>query len=112
MDLPAEASLASLVPFLDLSGEQPDGNQSVMFGIGPDENGNFGFWVDGKVYDPNNPPRRLQLGDLDEWTLTANVGEHPFHIHVNPFQVVRITDSDGNDLDPSFVPVWRDTFAV
>ncbi|WEF24881.1 multicopper oxidase domain-containing protein [Paracoccus sp. S3-43] len=33
----------------------------------------------------------LTLGDVDEWVLTANapVG-HPFHIHINPFEVMAV----------------------
>lgn len=38
----------------------------------------------------------LQLGDVDEWHLTVDPidrvpAAHPFHIHVNPFEVVRVT---------------------
>lgn len=41
----------------------------------------------------------LQLGDIDEWRLRTEDIPHPFHIHVNPFQVVRVTRlSDGADL--------------
>lgn len=45
----------------------------------------------------------LQLGDTDEWRLRVADGPahgaHPFHIHVNPFQVVRVTRlSSGEDL--------------
>ncbi|WP_321177183.1 hypothetical protein [Bradyrhizobium sp. USDA 3256] len=29
----------------------------------------------------------LTLGSADEWTLTAGAPRHPFHIHVNPFQI-------------------------
>lgn len=41
----------------------------------------------------------LQLGNTDEWRLrTADVA-HPFHIHINPFQVVRVTRlADGVDM--------------
>jgi len=39
----------------------------------------------------------LQLGNIDEWRLRSAGFGHPFHIHVNPFQVVRVT-RNGVDL--------------
>ena len=64
----------------------------------------------------------LQLGDTDEWRLRSLGGGHPFHIHVNPFQVVRVTRlSDGKDLSGDEAPdsqyfgmkgVFKDTIMV
>lgn len=90
-------------------------------------------------YDPNRIDRILKLGGVDEWTLTSGSIGHPFHIHVNPFQIVQIYkppppgskkpvgdpvvdakgrctdfDSKGN-LDPQYcdqIGVWRDTLFV
>ena len=44
--------------------------------------------------------RQLGLGKTDEWEITSdNIGiGHPFHIHVNPFQIVKILDLKGNDV--------------
>ncbi|WP_350643072.1 multicopper oxidase family protein [Acinetobacter sp. ANC 5414] len=44
--------------------------------------------------------RQLQIGQTDEWELTSdNIGiGHPFHIHVNPFQIVKILDLNGKDV--------------
>ena len=54
--------------------------------------------------------RRLKLGGVEEWTLrtalTSLAPNHPFHIHVNPFQHTRI----GPDGQPE--TVWRDTVLV
>jgi len=42
-----------------------------------------------------------------EWTLmNKDVFQHPFHIHVNPFQVVAV---NARRVDQ---PVWWDTFAL
>lgn len=61
----------------------------------------------------------LQLGDTDEWRLRTADFAHPFHIHINPFQVVRVTGKDGKDLtqDPSsqyfgMKDVYKDTIMV
>ncbi len=40
-----------------------------------------------KPFDPNRIDRVLRLGGVDEWTLKSDFVGHPFHIHVNPFQV-------------------------
>jgi FtsP/CotA-like multicopper oxidase with cupredoxin domain len=68
------------------------------------------------------------LGGVDEWTLRSDFVSHPFHIHVNPFQVVRILDPNGKDVsapdavddaggavDPQYRAlkgVWKDTIWV
>jgi FtsP/CotA-like multicopper oxidase with cupredoxin domain len=48
----------------------------------------------------------VALGSVEEWTLfNMNPIRHPFHIHINPFQVVRI---NGAPIDP----YWADTIAL
>ena len=53
------------------------------------------FEIDGQPYDGNRIDRTLMLGGVDEWTLKSNFVSHPFHIHVNPFQIVKIIAPDG-----------------
>jgi FtsP/CotA-like multicopper oxidase with cupredoxin domain len=66
------------------------------------------FAVDGNVY-PDGPHRKLVLNRIDRWELVTNTGPnsnpHVFHIHVNPFQVIR-PGPTGPEL------VWRDTVSV
>ncbi len=48
----------------------------------------------------------VALGSVEEWTLfNMNPIRHPFHIHVNPFQVVRV---NGAAIDP----YWADTIGL
>jgi FtsP/CotA-like multicopper oxidase with cupredoxin domain len=65
----------------------------------------------------------MKLGATEEWTLFNDtpVGgpAHPFHIHVNPFQVIAMFDPTYMDasLKTTGVPirrpwVWWDTFAI
>jgi FtsP/CotA-like multicopper oxidase with cupredoxin domain/peroxiredoxin len=54
-------------------------------------------------------PLELPIGTAQEWTLTALKGSHPFHIHVNPFQVVSYTSADGFTVP---MDVWRDTLYI
>ena len=53
---------------------------------------------DAKPYDGTRIDRKLTLGGVDEWTLQSHFVSHPFHIHVNPFQIVSIIDPFGNDV--------------
>jgi FtsP/CotA-like multicopper oxidase with cupredoxin domain len=49
------------------------------------------FMIDGKQFDPNRVDQQVQLGTVEEWTVRNDTGElHPFHIHINDFQVMSI----------------------
>lgn len=80
-------------------------------------------------YDPTRIDRVLKLGGVDEWTLQSGFVSHPFHIHVNPFQIVSITDPSGKDVSlpgavdnagpggpdpqyPGLKGVWKDTLWI
>lgn len=81
----------------------------------------FEFRVGKEAYNPKNA-RELILGRAEEWELSSLVGSHPFHIHVNPFQVVRIVDDKNRELsaadlekDPIYAGVlgtWKDTLWI
>ena len=48
----------------------------------------------------------VALGSVEEWTIfNMNNIRHPFHIHINPFQVVKI---NGQPVEP----YWADTIAL
>lgn len=80
------------------------------------------FRVDEHAYDPK-AARTLVLGRSEEWKLTSANGDHPFHIHVNPFQIDRIIDTKNGNRDVS-VPgsgdssydglkgTWKDTLWI
>jgi len=85
------------------------------------------FFINQAKYDPECSNEVLTLGTAEEWSLTNNSGiAHPFHIHTNPFQVVRLDewvqtkkDAKGNPTGPfskhvtQYVhPVWRDTLPI
>jgi FtsP/CotA-like multicopper oxidase with cupredoxin domain len=70
----------------------------------------------------------MELGTAEEWTLknTTTIVQHPFHIHINPFQIVEVFDpSLDPNIDPEnpyaskqcFVPLqapykWWDTIGI
>jgi FtsP/CotA-like multicopper oxidase with cupredoxin domain len=60
----------------------------------------------------------MLLGTEQEWTIEnwSDAGDvrHPFHIHVNPFQIVEIFDPTVS-AQPQVLPapwIWWDTFAI
>ncbi|MEM9265752.1 MAG: multicopper oxidase family protein [Cyanobacteria bacterium P01_F01_bin.13] len=134
-DLQDGLKLSAFVPHPDISENEVTGAQEMVFFI--DTTGNkakfevsnaTGANFDPKPYDPNRVDRRLPLGGVDEWTLQSYFVGHPFHIHVNPFQIVKILDPNGNDVsgldavdeangtvDPQYrnlKGVWKDTLWI
>jgi L-ascorbate oxidase len=118
-DLANDLRLTSFVPHPDIGDNEKTGTQTLEFAIvsGPK------FEVDNQPYKPDRIDRTLRLGGVDEWTLTANAAaNHPFHIHVNPFQVVKILNPQGQDVsvdgepnDPQYANLkgaWKDTLLV
>ncbi|WP_426188997.1 multicopper oxidase family protein [Pseudomonas sp. NFXW11] len=109
---------------------QPD--EKLVFYINRDDKKNPKFEVgtsmnDLKPYEPGKINRHLTLGTAQGWQLSSGFASHPFHIHVNPFQVVKIIGPDGSDLslpgavdktDPTdqqyagLQNVWKDTLFV
>jgi L-ascorbate oxidase len=95
---------------------------AVKFEVGTDQN-------DLQPYDPQRIDRTLKLGDAQTWELESHFVSHPFHIHVNPFQIEKILDPDGKDVSlpdavddagggapdpqyPGLKGVWKDTLWV
>jgi len=72
--------------------------------------------IDGKQFNEGIINQTMQLGDTEEWTIYNDGGApHPFHIHINPFQVVEIKDpnQNGGVAKPLPTPwVWWDNFAI
>ena len=71
------------------------------------------FGETGEIVDQCMPLNGLQEWVLENWTTIP----HPFHIHINPFQVVRIeTPTALNKYAPPYKPannfVWQDVIAI
>jgi len=119
MKLPTDAQMADLrLP--SIKDSQITGQQEAKYGILL-VGGNVVFTIDGKSFDMETA-RQLKLGDVDEWTIRSvnDVGlvTHPFHIHVNPFEVTSIM-APPDPKDPTKLveqltdgPVWRDTVKI
>jgi FtsP/CotA-like multicopper oxidase with cupredoxin domain len=57
---------------------------------------------------------KVPFRNVEEWTIENQADQdHPFHIHVNPFQIVEIKDSDGTVRTiPLKDRMWADTVSV
>lgn len=119
MKLPTDAQLAGFrLPSIDP--KQVTGREVAAYGIIPKGNG-VAFTVDRTSFG-NDEARQITLGEVHEWTLISrnNVGpvSHPFHIHVNPFEIFSMVNAQGEeqlDRDPktgAVLPVWRDTIIL
>jgi len=64
-----------------------------------------------RVFMPQAPPRVLQLNRASKWSLSGEgVFTHPFHIHVNPFEIER--EEPGPDGKIVRAKVWKDTILL
>jgi FtsP/CotA-like multicopper oxidase with cupredoxin domain len=86
---------ALLLPFEDLRTVPITRQRTITFNaIGAFNAKTFeghGFVIDNQAFDPNRVDQFAILGDVDEWTVkNADVIAHPFHIHINPYQVTHI----------------------
>ncbi len=70
-----------------------------------DPNCSFRFMISDRTYSTLYS-RAPKLGTAAEWTLSSMAANHPFHIHVNPFQVTRVGPDGRNQI------VWKDTLFV
>jgi FtsP/CotA-like multicopper oxidase with cupredoxin domain len=79
------------------------------------------FMINGKQFFETGPivDQCMPQDGLQEWVLEnyTNVIAHPFHIHINPFQVIRIdTPTAQNTYSPPYAPkdnfVWQDVIAI
>jgi FtsP/CotA-like multicopper oxidase with cupredoxin domain len=91
--------------------------------------------IDGKTFDPNHYSQVMRLNASEEWKVSneANDKAHPFHIHVNPFQITEIFQPNAENTTDATKPcyvdnlkpetwkpctpmtgpfVWWDTFAI
>lgn len=124
MRLPSDADVAGLAPHAPISDAELTGApQKVEFNIAErvctpkhgcracrkdeedDENCKTRFMINEQPFSLEDV-RQLKLNTASEWSLSSKNANHPFHIHVNPFQVTR-KGPDGEDQI-----VWRDTLFV
>jgi FtsP/CotA-like multicopper oxidase with cupredoxin domain len=128
MALPSDAELAPYIPFKPITPDELTGQpQDVVFSIvnavctpgqdctpcDPTKVANppcgIRFMVNNRQY-PDSPTRLLKLNMASQWTLSVDPSslapEHPFHIHVNAFEMTRPGPDGKTEM------VWKDTLLV
>jgi FtsP/CotA-like multicopper oxidase with cupredoxin domain len=122
-DLEADLRLTAFVPHEDLRSATPSGTQLLLFSMADDKPAvsNDHEPSHAVQYLPKRMDRVLPLGATEDWVLKSTFASspHPFHIHINPFQVIAVVNSQGQDLtqDPTsqyfnLKGVWKDTLIV
>ena len=90
-----------LEPFCDLRGLPLANRRRLTFTM------RGGFLIDGKPFDPQRVDQFVALDTVEEWTVVNDSPlVHPFHIHVNPFQLTHV---NGEPVDE---PGYRDTVTI
>jgi suppressor of ftsI len=93
-----------LFPFEDLRTAQIDRRREVVFSetLSP-----FRLFIDGRTFDHDRVDQTVALGATEEWRLVnISPDTHPFHIHVNDFQVIEV---NGEPVDAYS---WEDTTPI
>lgn len=90
LDALRQMDISFFAPHEPIPASAVNGQQSLVFSIDgtpPD----LRFGVNHQPYSPDRIDRLVQLDEVDDWTLQSiSLAGHPFHIHVNPFQVVDV----------------------
>ncbi|MER9107502.1 multicopper oxidase domain-containing protein [Mesorhizobium sp. M0848] len=114
MTLPTEASFPPRPSFLaDLPDDEPPIVRTIKF-----SETSKGPLIDGREFSDGGYDHTMVLGDSEEWKLvnTTNTAAHPFHIHVNPFQVIEVFDPGMPEEHRLYIPPtprpWQDTVAI
>jgi FtsP/CotA-like multicopper oxidase with cupredoxin domain len=135
-DLQNDFHLTQFTPHRDIADDEVKGRQFLTFYIDVTttppkfevSSAPFDKPFEPQPYDPTHIDRYLTLGSADEWQLQSRFVSHPYHIHVNPFQIVKILDPNGKDVSapgavddaggtpdpqyPGLKGVWKDTLWV
>ena len=82
----------TLLPLEDLSTAEIDQRRQITFQfsppIGPHE---AVFWIDHQQFGGDRDDQVVRLNTTEEWVIrNASMSWHPFHIHINDYQVVAV----------------------
>jgi FtsP/CotA-like multicopper oxidase with cupredoxin domain len=82
----------TLLPVKDLSNDTIAQRREITFQFSPPIGPNQAiFWIDHKQFGGDRDDQVVQLGTTEEWTIrNASMSWHPFHIHVNDYEVVAV----------------------
>ena len=90
----------------DITEDQLMGERTTDFAIYDPDGKGTQFMVNGKEFNFDRIDEVMILDSADQWKVTGYAQGHPYHIHINPFQVWSF---NGLPLDK---PQWRDVMYV
>ena len=100
LSLPTKLASISVLPE-PLTLRRFELNHGMSPGLG------MAFLINGEPYQSDRLHTPVQLNTVEDWEITnTGVMDHPFHIHVNSFQVI------SRNGQPESLPAWRDTVLV
>lgn len=71
------------LPAADLGAPAATGTREVLFSMQ-----GMNFLIDGRAFDAGRVDIRIKAGTVEDWTIrNSSTMDHPFHLHVWPFQV-------------------------
>jgi FtsP/CotA-like multicopper oxidase with cupredoxin domain len=75
------------------------------------------FMINDKQFDDHQIDQCMPLDGLEDWVLENWTSTpHPFHIHINPFQVIRIDTPTAREQYTQYRPqsdfVWQDVITI
>jgi FtsP/CotA-like multicopper oxidase with cupredoxin domain len=112
-DMPIPQSLPVEAP-PDIDASQAIPRPPVVFSVkeGDEEDE---FLIDGRKFSMDQPAYTPKLNTVEAWTVyNCSTQMHPFHIHVNPFQVTEIGEPEFDEVIP-YPPgrrIWHDTLII
>jgi len=96
-----------LVNFETLSANDVVAEREFVFARGGAQAHGMTLWtVNGEPFSTDTVVAKPRLGTTEKWTIRAQNVEHPFHIHLAPFQVI---GRDGDDDPGRYNRGWKDT---
>lgn len=106
VNMPLPTGLPTPSYLTPIPDQELTGARTLVFDVQENDSG-LQFVIDGQPFSPDRVDQTVNLGAVEEWTLLNNSpGQHPFHIHVNPFQVTHINGQ------PVALQIWQDTVII
>lgn len=93
-----------------LSEDDVVAEREFVFARGGAEAHGMSLWtVNNQAFDPDTILAEPQLGTVERWRIRGLDVEHPFHIHLAPFQVI---GQDREQSVSSYNHGWKDTVSM
>lgn len=94
---------------------EPTHSRKVTFSMQGGPGSQPQFFIDGKQFAEGRVDQTMMKDTIEEWTVvntSQNAIMHPFHIHINPFQVTEYYDPNDPNTSKDPLPqpwIWFDT---